>query len=69
LSYKLQKIIDLLCNGGCYTLDEIQKQANLSGRQIEAAVAFLVTYGFAEMDKRIGLRFTRDAEKLFTKTF
>ena len=41
----------------------------MSDRQIEATVAFLVNYGFAEMDKGNEVRITKVAEKLFTQTF
>jgi hypothetical protein len=68
LSSKLQNIIDLLCIGRCHTLDELQKETNLSDKQIEATVAFLVNYGFAEMNKGNDVRITRVAQKLFTQT-
>ena len=65
MSSKLQNIIDLLCNGKCHTIDEFQKETNLNERQIEAAVAFLVDYDFAEMNKGLEVRITGVAEKLF----
>lgn len=65
LPSRLQNIIDVLSDGKCHTSDELQKATNLSERQIDAAVAFLVDYGFAEMNKRIEVRITRVAEKLF----
>jgi hypothetical protein len=36
--------------------------------QIKATVAFLVNYGFAEMNKINDVRITRVAQKLFTQT-
>lgn len=69
MSSKLQNIIDLLCIGRCYTLNELQEETHLSDRQVEATVAFLVNYGFAEMDKGNEVRITKVAEKLFTQTF
>ena len=68
LSSRLQNIVDLLSDGKCHTSDELQKVANLSERQIDAAVAFLVDYGFAEMNKKNEVRITRIAKKLFNQT-
>jgi predicted transcriptional regulator len=68
LSSRLQNIIDLLSDGKCHTFDELQKVTNLSERQIDAAIAFLVDYGFVEMNKRIEARITSVAEKLFKQT-
>ena len=69
MSQKLQHIINLLCDGRCRSINELREETNLSKRQIDATVAFLLTYGFAEMHKEIGVRITRDAEKLFTQKF
>jgi hypothetical protein len=59
----------LLCDGRCRSLDELQEVTNLSKRQIEAAVEFMLKFGFAEMKKGIEVRITRDAEKFFAQTF
>jgi hypothetical protein len=65
----LQNILNLLCDGRCHSLVELRTEADLSERQIKAAVAFLIDYGFAEMNKGIQVRISRAAEKLITQTF
>jgi len=62
-------MINLLCDGRCHSLDELQKETSFSKKQIEATVSFLLNYGFAEMNKGIGVRITKDSEKFFTQTF
>ena len=68
LSFKLQNILNLLCDGRCHSLVELQTETYLSERQIKAAVTFLTDYGFAEMSKGIQVRISRAAEKLITQT-
>ena len=69
MSSKLQNIINLLCDGRCRSLHELQEETSLSKRQVEATVTFLLNYGFAEMNKGIGVRITKDSAKFFTQTF
>ena len=68
-AFKVQNIINLLCDGRYHTLDELQEETVFSKMQIEATVAFLLNFGFAEMNKGIGVRITKDAKKFFTQTF
>jgi DNA-binding IclR family transcriptional regulator len=65
----LQDILELLCDGNCHSLYELQVGAQLSESQTRAAVEFLTEYGFAEMtDHDQKVRISNTARKLLEKT-
>ena len=69
LSSKLERIVDLLCDGNCHSQSELQKLAQLSEYQIRKIAAFLSRYGFAEMNYgNEKLTITSDARRLFAKS-
>jgi hypothetical protein len=69
LSSKLSGIIDLLCDGNCYSQSELQNVAQLDEYQARAVVAFLTEFGFAEVSsENTKLRITIVARKLFAKS-
>jgi hypothetical protein len=69
LSSKLSGIIDLLCDGNCYSQSELQNVAQLKEYQARAVIAFLIEFGFAEMrSENAKLRITNVARKLFAKS-
>ena len=69
LSTRLQDILELLCDGNCHSLYELQVGAQLSESQTRTTVEFLTEYGFAEMtDNDQKVRISEIARKLLEKT-
>ena len=69
LSSKLNRIIDLLCDGNCHSKSELQKVAQLGEYQTRKVVAFLTIYGFVEMgNMNEELTITSAARRLFVKS-
>ena len=68
LPSKLKVVIDLLCDGNCYSQSELKNLAQLSEDQTSKVIAFLVEYGFVNMsNENEKLRITQTAKKLFAK--
>ena len=68
LPSKLKVVIDLLCDGNCYSQSELQNLAQLSESQTSEVIAFLIEYGFVKMsNENEKLRMTPTAKKIFTK--
>ena len=65
MSARLRSLLDILCDGKCHSLEELQTRAHLSQSQTRAAVTFLTEYGFAEMTDHNGkVRLTESAKEL-----
>ena len=68
LSSKLQNILELLGDGRCHGLDELQEETGLSQKQIRTVVEFLTEYGFAEMSRDEKMKISMAAKKLCAQT-
>ena len=69
LSSKLEGIIDLLCDGNCYSQFELQNALQLREHQTKEVMTFLIKYGFAEIsNENQKLKLTIAAKKLLTKS-
>jgi len=68
LSNRLQDILELLCDGTCHSVYELQVGAQLKETQTRAAVEFLTEYGFAEWTGNDGkVRISETAKELLEK--
>lgn len=69
LASKLKHILEVLCDGSCHSLFELQTGIRLSEKQVRAVTAFLTEFGFAEMISNRELRIREDAKELFTQKY
>jgi DNA-binding IclR family transcriptional regulator len=67
LSSKLESILELFADGRYHGVEELIEESALSEEQAREILAFLIEYGFAEMnEKKEKARISRDAKGLFS---
>ena len=69
LAYKVGHVLELLCDGSCHSLLELQTGIRLNEKQVKEVTAFLTEFGFAEMTDSSKLRIREDAKKLFAQKY
>ncbi len=69
LPYRIRSLIELLCDGKCHSLFELQVGAELSEFQARRVVEFLAEYGFVELtDRKEKVRLSDSVKELFAET-
>ena len=69
LASKLRHILELLCDGRCHSLVELQTGGSLNEKQVREVTDFLTAFGFTEMTGNQKLRIREDAKKLFAQKY
>ncbi|MEM3460318.1 MAG: hypothetical protein QXW63_00170 [Candidatus Bathyarchaeia archaeon] len=54
LTSKISRILEILSDGECHQLKEIQQEVNLNKKQLQQIIAFLIKYSFIIADEESG---------------
>lgn len=66
---RIQSLIELLCDGNCHSLFELETGAKLSEYQTKEVVGFLTEFGIIELaDGKEKAKISNAAKELFSET-